>query len=78
MAMKIDIVDYDSKTYDMVKSDREYIEHQITTTETVAEDDGYYGAPTMGVKRFYEDDETGIITRDVAKFEAWMRSVSPR
>jgi hypothetical protein len=74
MGMKIKVTNPD--TYDYVDSDREYIQHEITTTEKTS--DGYYNEAKMGVNRFYEDEETGIITRDVGKFEAWMRSVITR
>lgn len=76
MGMKIDIVDYDSGTYESVPSEHEYIQHEITSTRTEQERHGYYGGgPEMSVLRFYEDVETGIVTRDVGRYEAFLRKV---
>lgn len=79
VGMHIDIVDYDSGNYETVKSEHEYIEHKITSTKTETEDRGYYGGgPEMGVYSFYEDVETGILTRDVGRYEAWLKTLVTR
>lgn len=60
--------------FDDVDSERDYITHEIDSTITTNYE---YGTPNVdrAVRPFYEDEETGILTRDVAKFEAWMRTV---
>lgn len=59
--------------FDDVDSEREYVTHKIDSTTTTG--DYYERDGERAFREFYEDDETGIITRDVAKFEAWMRTV---
>lgn len=59
-----------------VTSERAYYEHQIDSTLTSERE---YMAPEVSrkLRTFYEDEETGILTRDVGKFEAWMSRVTP-
>lgn len=62
---------YSIDDYTLVDSKRDYITHKIDTT---VED--HYDRDDRKLRTFYEDDETGIITSDVAKFEAWMDKVT--
>lgn len=68
--------DDESKTYVDWDSSRTYITHEVDSTITSERD---YGPDdkSRAIRPFYEDDETGILTRDVEKFEAWMARISP-
>lgn len=63
----------DFPSFETVDSEREYVTHKVDSTTTTG--DYYERDGERAFREFYEDDETGIITRDVAKFEAWMRTV---
>lgn len=66
----------DTDRYGTIDSDREYYVHEIDST-VVSEREYDRDDRDRKFRRFYEDSETGIVTRDVAKFEEWMRRVTP-
>lgn len=68
--------DDESETFQRHDSTRQYTTHEVDSTVST----GYSYGPVdkdRAIRPFYEDDETGIITRDVRKFEAWMARISP-
>lgn len=63
---------YDPDNYDMYTSERRYSQYQYMVVERVEDSDGWSYDRALNLT-VYEDDETGLLTTDVGKFERWMQ-----
>lgn len=62
---------WDSGILSLVESQRRYAIHELKTSATTPS--SYYEtAPTPSNRIWYEDEETGLVTTDVGKFEKFM------
>lgn len=59
----------DNEEWVVAESQREYQEYEWVATYEVGD---YYRDRSARNVNFYVDEETGIVTQDVAKFEKWL------